>query len=287
MSIKKFKVLFTPANLLLMNLAVGDVLMVISQNPFSGISAMMNRWLFGEVGCQVYGFMGFLSGTVMIGSMTVIAVYRYHVTKWSYENVNLTFKKTAVILAGVWIYAFFWSLMPLLGWARYDLEPSLTACTIDWRNNDVSYKTFLVTYCTFGFIIPFSIQIICYYEASNILKRTDPRNNRNSIEDHKVKPAFVWALHSSANKMGIALVSSFLIAWTPYAILCMWTVIDVPDTVPFFLTLIPPIFAKSFTFINPLVFYCSHPRLRRAMKLTVTKCCQDYPLDLPVDLEDV
>ncbi|KAG1671847.1 Melanopsin [Nymphon striatum] len=117
MSIKKFKVLFTPANLLLMNLAVGDVLMVISQNPFSGISAMMNRWLFGEVGCQVYGFMGFLSGTVMIGSMTVIAVYRYHVTKWSYENVNLTFKKTAVILAGVWIYAFFWSLMPLLGWA--------------------------------------------------------------------------------------------------------------------------------------------------------------------------
>ncbi|CAM1298573.1 Uncharacterised protein g2164 [Pycnogonum litorale] len=287
MSMNKFRVLFTPANILLINLAAGDFLMVLSQNPFSGSSALMHRWLYGKAGCQIYGFMGFLSGTVMIGSMTVIAVYRYNVTKTSYECVNLTFRKAAFIVSGVWLNAVFWSTMPLLGWSRYGLEPSLTACTIDWSHNDTSYKTFLVTYCILGYIVPFCIQIWCYYHATTILHKDDPRNRQSDETNTSTKTPFVWALHSSATKMGIVLVTSFLIAWTPYAILCMWTVFDNPSNVPFWLTIVPPIFAKTFTVVNPIVFYASNPRLRRAMKLTVTKCFQNVTLDMPLGMDDM
>ena len=38
------------------------------------------RWLFGNVGCQFYAFMGFLFGSANIGTLALIALDRYAVT---------------------------------------------------------------------------------------------------------------------------------------------------------------------------------------------------------------
>jgi visual pigment-like receptor peropsin len=63
----------------------------------------------------------------------------------------------------VWIYALFWALMPLIGWGRYNFDPSITTCTIDWRHNDTAYKSFIIFYFIFGFVIPLSIIFYCYF----------------------------------------------------------------------------------------------------------------------------
>lgn len=35
-----------------------------------------------------------------------------------------------------WLFAAFWSIMPLLGWGEYDYEPLRTCCTLDYSKGD-------------------------------------------------------------------------------------------------------------------------------------------------------
>ena len=45
-------------------------------------------------------------------------------------------------------------------------------------------------------------------------------------------------------QMCFLLVVSFAVCWSGYAVVCLWTVFLPPDTVPFILTLLPPLLAK-------------------------------------------
>ncbi|XP_018319904.1 melanopsin isoform X4 [Agrilus planipennis] len=50
------KHLWTPLNVILFNLVFGDFLVSILGNPWTFISALYHRWIFGSVMCQIYGF---------------------------------------------------------------------------------------------------------------------------------------------------------------------------------------------------------------------------------------
>ncbi|GIY46039.1 hypothetical protein CEXT_287461 [Caerostris extrusa] len=78
--------------------------------------------------------------------------------------------------------------------------------------------------------------------------------------------------------MSFILIIAFLVAWTPYAVLCLWTIFDSPRTVPPFLTLIPPLFAKASTVFNPIIYYLSNPKLRAGILATML-CCKDTRVD--------
>lgn len=69
---------------------------------------------------------------------------------------------------GVWLYSLFWATMPMVGWGQYSYDSSISACTIDWRHNNLSYKSFIIFYFLFGFLIPLLVIFFCYY---NIVKR--------------------------------------------------------------------------------------------------------------------
>lgn len=44
---------------------------------------------------------------------------------------------TAVsMMVFAWLFAAFWSVMPLLGWGEYDYEPLRTCCTLDYSKGD-------------------------------------------------------------------------------------------------------------------------------------------------------
>ena len=78
-------------------------------------------------------------------------------------------------------------------------------------------------------------------------------------------------------QMSFILIVAFFVAWSPYAVLCLWTIFAEPSTVPPFLTLIPPLFAKSSTVINPLIYFLTNPKLRAAILSTVS-CCKEAPI---------
>ncbi len=86
----------------------------------------------------------------------------------------------------IWMYALFWALMPLIGWGRYSFEPSIKTCTIDWRHNDAAYKSFIIVYFIFGFVIPLSIIFYCYYTIIKKVKNGSIKRGNASINGEDI-----------------------------------------------------------------------------------------------------
>ncbi|TNN25824.1 Melanopsin-A [Liparis tanakae] len=58
----KFRSLWTPINVLLLNISVSDILVCVFGTPFSFAASLHGRWLIGERGCKWYGFANSLFG---------------------------------------------------------------------------------------------------------------------------------------------------------------------------------------------------------------------------------
>lgn len=58
----KFRSLWTPINLVLMNISLSDILVCVSGTPLSFAASLHGRWLIGERGCKWYGFANSLFG---------------------------------------------------------------------------------------------------------------------------------------------------------------------------------------------------------------------------------
>ncbi len=69
--------------------------------------------------------------------------------------------------------------------------------------------------------------------------------------------------------MTVVIVVVFLVSWSPYAILCLWTVFGEPESVPLWFSLLPPLFAKTSTLFNPIIYYLTNKRLRGAFLSSV------------------
>ncbi|KAJ3607473.1 hypothetical protein NHX12_024524 [Muraenolepis orangiensis] len=67
----------TPANMFIINLAVTDLLMCVTQTPIFFTTSMHKRWIFGEKGCELYAFCGALFGICSMITLMAIAVDRY------------------------------------------------------------------------------------------------------------------------------------------------------------------------------------------------------------------
>ncbi|XP_042908074.1 visual pigment-like receptor peropsin [Parasteatoda tepidariorum] len=267
----RFKSLITPTSLLLINLAVSDLGLILLGFPFSSSSSFHGRWLFGEGGCQWYAFMGFLFGSAHIGTLALLALDRYLIACRISLRSKLNYRRYCQMLAAVWGYAFFWAAMPLFGWGRYGLEPSITTCTIDWQHNDSSYKSFLLVYFVLGFMVPLTIITVCYCAIARRVRKNTATRQRGVIHDQ-------WSNERSITSMSFVLIIAFVLAWSPYAVLCLWTIFAPPETVPPILTLIPPLFAKASTVFNPFIYFLSNPRLRKGILATLL-CCREADIE--------
>lgn len=58
----KFRTLWTPINLILLNISLSDILVCVFGTPFSFAASLHGRWLIGEHGCKWYGFANSLFG---------------------------------------------------------------------------------------------------------------------------------------------------------------------------------------------------------------------------------
>uniref|UniRef100_A0A669DQ35 Teleost multiple tissue opsin 3a n=1 Tax=Oreochromis niloticus TaxID=8128 RepID=A0A669DQ35_ORENI len=52
----KFRSLWTPINLILLNISLSDILVCVFGTPFSFAASLHGSWLIGEYGCKWYGF---------------------------------------------------------------------------------------------------------------------------------------------------------------------------------------------------------------------------------------
>lgn len=64
--------------------------------------------------------------------------------------------------------------------------------------------------------------------------------------------------------MSFVCILLFWVAWSPYAIICLWSVFGDPAEIPLWAATAPALFAKSSTFYNPVIYVATNKQFRKS-----------------------
>ena len=237
--------LIDPSGLLLINFLVANLASVTLQVPFSATSSFFGKWIFGGIGCQMYAAIGFVSGISSIFSLFLLVLEFYLYTEKT--RLSLTyFQKSAKDrgflhlkwIFGQWIVALLLTGPPLMGTlGRMHVSPFGTMCTIDyWHGNFKNYRAYMTVLMINGFFTPFMVMSGVYFRGlQNLVKHERSRSPLSKFE-HK-------HIVGMAKLCAIGFVN-VIFAWSPFFLLCLYTLIAGAHDLSVFATLIPPMVAK-------------------------------------------
>ncbi|XP_038648982.1 visual pigment-like receptor peropsin [Scyliorhinus canicula] len=261
----KFREFRTATNAIIVNLAFTDIGVSAIGYPMSAASDLHGSWKFGHSGCQAYAALNIFFGMASIGLLTVVAIDRYLTISKPEIGRRMTGATYTILITVAWVNGLFWALMPAIGWASYAPDPTGATCTINWRNNDSLFVSYTMTVIAVNFMAPLSIMFFCYYNVSKTMKRfTQHDSLQNIILD--------WSDQLDVTKMSVVMIVMFLVAWSPYSIVCLWSSFGNPKHIPPAMAIIAPLFAKSSTFYNPCIYVIANKKFRRAIIAMI--CCQ-------------
>ncbi|XP_063281744.1 opsin-5-like [Pelobates fuscus] len=240
-----------PAEFFIVNLAISDLGMTLSLFPLAIPSLFAHRWLFDKVTCKYYAFCGVLFGLCSLINLTLLStVCCMKVCYPAYGN-KFSLSHSRILLLCVWAYAFVFATAPLADWGSYGPEPYGTACCIDWKASNrehraISYTASLFVFC---YIIPCSLILVSY-----TLILLTVKGSRKAVRQHLSPQTKGNAVHCLIVKLSVAVCIGFLLAWTPYAIVAMWSAFGDAAQVPPMAFALAAAFAKSSTLYNPMVY---------------------------------
>ncbi|XP_046798747.1 melanopsin isoform X1 [Gallus gallus] len=258
-----------PANIFIINLAVSDFLMSITQSPVFFTNSLHKRWIFGEKGCELYAFCGALFGITSMITLMVIALDRYFVITKPLASVRVMSKKKAlIILVGVWLYSLAWSLPPFFGWSAYVPEGLLTSCSWDYMTFTPSVRAYTMLLFCFVFFIPLIAIIYSYVFIFEAIKKANKSvqtfgckhgNRELQKQYHRMKNE--WKLA----KIALIVILLYVISWSPYSVVALVAFAGYSHVLTPFMNSVPAVIAKASAIHNPIIYAITHPKYRTAI----------------------
>uniref|UniRef100_A0A3Q2QHS9 Opsin 4 n=1 Tax=Fundulus heteroclitus TaxID=8078 RepID=A0A3Q2QHS9_FUNHE len=258
----------TPSNIFIINLAITDFLMCITQSPIFFITSMHKHWIFGKKGCELYAFCGALFGICSMMTLMVIAVDRYVVITRPLASLGaMSHKKALCFVAVAWVYSMGWSLPPFFGWSAYVPEGLMTSCSWDYMTFTPSVRSYTMLLFTFVFFIPLSIIIFCYCGIFRAIRHTTRAitkiscvGKRDSAKKfHKMRTEWKMA------KIALIVILLFVISWAPYSCAALTAFAGYADLLTPYMNSVPAVIAKASAIHNPIIYAITHPKYRSAI----------------------
>ncbi|KAG7209920.1 hypothetical protein KM043_011514 [Ampulex compressa] len=279
------KSLRTPSNLFIINLALFDLLMAVEM-PMLIISSFMERIVGWEVGCDVYAFLGAASGVGQAISNAAIAFDRYRTISCPIDG-RLNSKQAAVIIGITWFWAMPFAISPMIDvWGDYVAEGFLTTCSFDYLTDDPDNRVFVIAMFLWAYVTP--LLFIIYFYAQLIKSiRAHEKMLRDQAKKMNVKSLVSNQDKERSVEMRIAKVAFtifflFLLAWTPYMVVAMIGIFGNREVLTPFSTMLPAVFAKTVSCIDPWIYAINHPRYRQELQ----KRCQWMGIREPEPVSD-
>nr|XP_046258301.1 melanopsin-A isoform X2 [Scatophagus argus] len=263
----------TPANMFIINLAITDLLMCVTQTPIFFTTSMHKRWIFGEKGCELYAFCGALFGICSMITLTVIAVDRYFVITRPLTSIGVLSRKRALlILMAAWAYSLGWSLPPFFGWSAYVPEGLLTSCTWDYMTFTPSVRAYTMLLFIFVFFLPLFIIIYCYVFIFRAIRTTNQAVGKvnGSVHSHGSSRDSVKNFHRLQNewkmaKIALIVILLYVISWSPYSTVALTAFAGYADMLTPYMNSVPAVIAKASAIHNPIIYAITHPKYRLAL----------------------
>ncbi|CAO1390920.1 unnamed protein product [Diamesa hyperborea] len=259
------KHLRTPSNLLVVNLAISDFLMMFTMMPPMVYNCFNETWMFGPLMCELYAMFGSIFGCGSIWTMTMIAFDRYNVIVKGISGKPLTNGKALLEILCVWLFSLLWCLAPFLGWGRYVPEGNMTACGTDYLSKDILNRSYILAYSVFCYFLPLFMIIYSYYF---ILKAVMAHEKNMKEQAKKMNVASLRSNDTQSSecklaKVALVTISLWFMAWTPYLVINYGGIFG--GNISPLATIWGSLFAKANAVYNPIVYGISHPKYRAAL----------------------
>ncbi|XP_029383419.1 somatostatin receptor type 2-like [Echeneis naucrates] len=195
----------TVTNIYILNLAVADVLCMMSL-PFIALQLALVYWPFGEALCRVIMTVDSLNQFTSIFCLMVMSIDRYLAvvhpitsTKWRRPHVAKLINLT------VWIVSLL-VILPTMIFSGLDKVP---VCGIIWPELQDFYYTAFIFYTFFvGFFLPLAVICLCYLLIIVKVKSSGIRagSSKRTHSERKV------------TRMVSIVVAVFVLCWLPFYI---------------------------------------------------------------------
>ena len=117
----KNKHLRSPTNTFILSLLISDFGMCFIGTPLTMMASFATKWIWGDVGCSMEGFLVFLFGMTNMYSLVAISVDRFVVIALPLHSSKITDRVAFMCCLGCWSIGLFWSTAPFFGWSYYHL----------------------------------------------------------------------------------------------------------------------------------------------------------------------
>ncbi|ROT69195.1 rhodopsin [Penaeus vannamei] len=274
------KSLRTPANLLVVNLAISDFFMMLTMTPPLLVNAYWGTWVFGAFFCEIYAFLGSLFGCVSIWTMVFITADRYNVIVKGVSAEPLTSGGSMMRIAGTWAASLAWCLPPFFGWNRYVPEGNMLACGTDYLTESELSKSYLYVYSVWVYLFPLAYIIYSYTFIVQAVaaheKGMREQAKKMGVKSLRSEEAQKTSAECRLCKVALMTVTLWFMAWTPYFIINWGGMFNKPMVTPLF-SIWGSVFAKANAVYNPIVYAISHPKYRAALekKLPCLACATE------------
>nr|AEG78684.1 green-sensitive opsin [Gryllus bimaculatus]BAR40297.1 green sensitive opsin [Gryllus bimaculatus] len=263
------KGLRTPSNLLVVNLAFSDFLMMLAMSPAMVINCYYETWVLGPLMCELYGMAGSLFGCGSIWTMTMIALDRYNVIVKGLSAKPMTNKTAALRILFVWVTSIAWTIMPFFGWNRYVPEGNMTACGTDYLTKTWQSRSYILVYSFFVYFAPLFTIIYSYFFIVQAVAAHEKAMREQAKKMNVASLRSADNANTSAEcklaKVALMTISLWFFAWTPYLVINYTGIFDGAKISPL-ATIWSSLFAKANAVYNPIVYGISHPKYRAALQ---------------------
>ncbi|KAG6441511.1 hypothetical protein O3G_MSEX001867 [Manduca sexta] len=265
------RTLRTPGNILVANLALSDFMM-LAKTPIFIFNSFNLGPALGKPGCVIYGFIGGLTGTTSIATLSAIAMDRYWAVVRPLEPLRaLTVIRARLLAVGSWIYACFFAIIPALdiGCGHYVPEGFLTSCSFDYLTEELASRYFIFIFFCAAWLLPFCTISFCYISIFRVVvcnRNITTQNQEQRLSSKHVKERTKRKAEIKLAFLVMAVIVLFFVSWTPYAIIALLGIFGKKDLIKPLTSMIPALFCKTAACINPFIYIITHPTFRKEFK---------------------
>lgn len=211
----------------------------------------------------MYGFFGGLTGIVSIMTLAAIAWDRYQVI--AHPLASKTKQKTYVYVIFIWLYGLFFATLPLVGFNRYSPEGYLTSCSFDYLSKEKKDKVTVLVLFTAAWVVPFIIITTCYVKIYTVVVQARQQHETVDSSRH-CKESVKRQAELKLAGIVIAIVGVWFLSWSPYATVALIGVSGHGSHITQLASMVPALFCKTASCIDPFVYAVMHPRFRQEVK---------------------
>ena len=237
--LNKRKLLREPANILLLNLAIADLTVALTQMFFSMVTEAALEFIFGNsdvVRCGMCDFTGVFFMLLYGVSMHTLAALSFDrflllFKPFRYKKI-MTQRNTIFIVVGIWLVSTFLALPPVIGFGQIEFNRRFGSCVPRFGGMNIrsGVQNFLyVAYVALESLFPIVTIIVCsfwtYRFINKFLRRNYRRRSfysgrgRDSMMHQRQEDSRYHHQQQQLVKVFGALLVSNLISWFP--VLCV------------------------------------------------------------------